>query len=312
MAKILLAVLLLLSGLVGSRALAQESESLEFSGLAITPFLIEAELEGGEVSEQKILLTNTTGKKVSYDISINDFIPDEESGQAKFLPTGQDAQAQYSLSSWISITGQPNFSLNPGESSEIKFQITPPKDAEPGTHYGGMLFSVRTSETTVAGSAVVEKVGAIILAKIGRAKEQGNISNMYVDDSATGGKNLILQFHNFGNVHLKPKGEIFIHNIFGGQSGNLYVNRDAEIILPETQKEFVSNWKPGVFTFGRYTATAVLYYGNPKIEVRNTISFWILPIKQLMAFLILVFAMVFFGRKGIRRYNKWLIRKAKR
>lgn len=289
---------------------AQSDQSLEFSGLTITPFLIEAELEPGGVVDQKIVLTNTSSKQVAYDFSINDFLPGEN-GQVKFLPTGQDAQPKYSLSSWIQITGQPNFNLAPGQSSEVKFQIRPPKDAEPGTHYGGMLFSARNNSTVTSGSITVEKVGAIILAKIGRAKEQGSISSFYQEKNEDGIRNIFLQFHNFGNVHLRPKGEIFIRNTFGSEVGNLYVNRDADVVLPESQKEFISSWHPSQFSFGRYTATAVLYYGNPKIEVRQTISFWILPLRELLIAIALLLLVVFGAKRGINKYNNWLIKKSK-
>jgi hypothetical protein len=297
--------------LVMGPGLVQAQSSLEFSGLAITPFLIEANLEPGVASNQKIVLTNTSDKIIAYDISINDFVPDEASGQVKFLTTGENATLKYSLSSWIRITAQPNFNLKPGESSEIKFQILPPKDAELGTHYGGILFSARQAPNNLSGSTIVEKVGAIILAKIGHAKEQGTIASLYLDTNSQREKNFILEFQNFGNVHLKPKGEIYIHNIFGQQVGDLYVNRDAEIVLPETRREFEALWQPSWFAFGHYTATAVLYYGNPKIEVQQTIGFWILPIKQLLLLLILVGLVIFLVRHGIRRYNNWIIRKAK-
>src|SRR3989344_5006684 len=113
-----------------------QNQSLDFSGLAISPFLIERELEPGSSLKEKIVLTNTSAQAISYDISINDFVPDEKTGQAKFLPTGENADAKYSLSSWIAVTGQPNFALKPSETTEITFEINPPKDAELGSHYG--------------------------------------------------------------------------------------------------------------------------------------------------------------------------------
>src|SRR3989338_3176303 len=103
-------------------------QNLEFAGIAISPFLIEATLEPGVSSNYTITLQNTTREKLSFDISINDFVSEEKSAQARFLPTGENSNPKFSLSSWIAILVQPNFTLSPGAETKIEFSITPPKD----------------------------------------------------------------------------------------------------------------------------------------------------------------------------------------
>jgi hypothetical protein len=120
-------------------SLAQQ-QRLEIQGLAITPFLIEVEGNPGKKTDHSIVITNTTNQPLPIRVSVNDFIP-TEGGQPRFLDSDRLANEQYSLAKWVTITGQPNFTIPANQSTEIKFSITPPENAEPGTHYGGILFS---------------------------------------------------------------------------------------------------------------------------------------------------------------------------
>jgi hypothetical protein len=301
---------IIFSILVPVPALAQIAPTLEFSGLAISPFLIETQIQPGESQVHTITLFNTTDAPLPFDISINDFTVEKRTGQAKFLTTGESGDPRYSLSSWVVITNQPDFTLLPKAQTEIKFTITAPKDAEPGTHYGGILFARKPGDVSGSGPKVTQKVGAIILAKLGQAKEQGRIANFYTETRGSSQeRTFALTFQNIGNVHLKPKGEVYIHNIFGQKVGNIYVNRDAENVLPETERDFSSVWTPSKWAFGRYTATATLYFGNPKIQATETISFWILPWKQLVLAVIIVMFALIGMYKGVKAYNRWIVRR---
>ena len=88
--------------------------------------------------------------------------------------------------------------------------------------------------------------------------------------------NFFTTFYNQGNVHLKPKGEIYITNLFGRQVASVPANRDAQIVMPDSQRIFESVWQQG-WRLGRYRATAVLYYGDPKLETRTSVIVWIVP-----------------------------------
>jgi hypothetical protein len=286
----------------------KQPQSLQVQGLAITPFIIETTVAPGKTTTEKIVLDNTTNETLTYDLSINDFAPDKVTGQPKFLLTGETANPKYSLSSWISVTTQPSFTLAPNGHTEVAFTIAPPEDAEPGTHYGGILFATKPGLVSKSGPSVTEKAGTIILVKIGTANEQGAITKFY-NESVVGSdttERFAVTFHNFGNVHLKPKGEIYIKNMFGKVVGNVYVNRDATIILPENEREYETFWTKSRFAFGRYTAESIMYFGNPKIEVREKIAFWILPWKTIVGLIVLILLLFIV----IRAYNKWLIKRS--
>lgn len=320
--RVILIVLLGLLVLSGSPAFSQvkaqeqsedatQSKVLEVQGLAIDPFLIETEVVPGQTKYYEITVTNTTNAPLSFEVSINDFVTDGRSGQPLFLPPSEKSDPKYSLSQWINITQQPQFTIKPQEQTKINFSITPPVDAELGTHYGGLLFGRPKEPLNEQGTVVQNKAGTIILAKLGKAQEQGVISRFFSQQSwyQTGPYDMILGFHNYGNVHSKPKGSIVVRNIYGQQVADVQVNRDALIVLPETERDFEVSWNPS-WAFGRYTAEAIMFYGNPKLEVRAQTVFWVLPVFPILAglcILIVLGGMVYYG---LGRYNKYIIKQA--
>jgi hypothetical protein len=290
-------------------AQSQDAQFLEVQGLAVTPFLIETDVEAGVAQRHSVTIANTTDQPLPIDVSINDFIPDE-SGQAKFLATDATSNPAYSLSSWIDIVQQPSFTIPPREQTVLIFSITAPQEAVPGTHYGGLLFSTHPQAQTLAGAEVTQKVGVIIIARFGHGRESGNITQMLPEQGSDSFK-FLLSFYNDGNVHLKPKGDINITDIFGNQVGSVPVNPDAQIVLPDNQKIFESSWKPG-WRFGRYKATAILYFGNPKLEARANVVIWIIPIKQIAILLAVLSILGYLLVRGLRRYNRYILKEARR
>lgn len=284
---------------------------LEVQGLAIDPFLIETEVVPGETKYYEITVTNTTESTLSFEVSINDFVTNGRNGQPLFLPATEKSDPKYSLSEWIKITQQPQFTIGPQQQTKINFSITPPVDAELGTHFGGLLFGRPKQSLSEPGTVVQNKAGTIILAKIGKAQEQGQISRFFSQHSIYQETpiDMILNFHNYGNVHSKPKGSIVIKNMFGQQVADVEVNRDALIVLPETEREFALSWSPS-WAFGRYSAEAILYFGNPKLEVRAHTAFWVLPTFPILAGLCILIVLAGLGYFGIKRYNQYIINRA--
>lgn len=292
---------------------AQTDRTFEVQGLAINPFLIESALDHGQSEERSITLQNTTQGPLAISISINDFTVDKNSNTPKFLESSELADPKFSISEWISITKQPKYELLPGETTELILKLTPPDSAEPGTHYGGLLITTESAPLTGTNTIVEHKVGVIIIAELGRASQQGSITSLIASNEKNDSGNqvrFLLNFNNFGNTHLKPKGEIFIYNIFGKQVGNLYINRDAQIVLPQTEKRFDAIWQPS-FNFGWYRAEAILYFGNPKIEARAETSVWLFdPISATLSIAVLALLIVT-TVFAVHRYNRWILARNK-
>jgi hypothetical protein len=292
-----------------AQAPVDASQGLQVEGLGINPFIIEVDAEPGVVVTRSIHLGNTTDSPLTFTSSINDFVPNGRTGQPLFLSTDQDSDPQFSLSRWITITKQPTFIIPAHGETEVQFTITPPADAEPGTHYGGILFGRPPGVPQGSSSAVQHKAGAIILVKLGKSQEQLDLLSFSADQNKfhKGPIDFHTVLSNTGNVHSKPKGEITIKNIVGGQILQIPINRDANIVLPQSEREFISEWKPW-FAFGRYTAEAVLYYGNPKLELRTKITFWVIPVKEVMLGVLGLAILAIMLYIAIRKYNRYIIK----
>jgi hypothetical protein len=314
---ILSAGFILGSSVLAARAQVQDQnvpgQSLAIQGLAIDPFLIETDVVSGQSSEYSITLTNTTDTALTFETSINDFTTNGKDGQPLFLNSSEQSDPKYSLSTWIKITQQPNFTIPPRGQTTVHFTITPPADAESGTHYGGLLFGQPKQQLAEQGAAVQSKVGTIILARLGKANEQGSISEFFSQHKIYQAPpiGLVLTYHNYGNVHSKPKGDVYIRNMFGREVKDIQVNRDANIVLPENERDFNITWSPS-WAFGRYTAESVLYFGNPKLEVRAKTSFWVLPILPLLAGLCILIVLIAAIYVIIMRYNRYIIKRAQK
>jgi len=287
---------------------ALETSSEQVQGLTISPFLIETKVEPGQISKHEITITNATNSELPIEVSINDFIPGEN-GEPTFLNSDQASDESFSLSNWITITKQPEFNILANGQTTLEFAIAPPDLAEPGTHYGGLLISYRVPSQENNEVKVVQKVAVLVLAEIGNAKQQAALTEFRAEPSLDNNRvEFFSSIYNQGNVHLKPKGDITITDMFGRQIGQVPVNRDAAIILPQSQRNFQSSWESG-WRFGKYTATAVLYYGSPKLEIREVTTFWIIPWQRLIFVILIIAIFANLAFIGLKRYNRWIINK---
>jgi hypothetical protein len=278
-------------------------------GLIISPFLLERKMEKGQTTDELIEITNTSDFALPVEITVNDFFPEGDEGRPVFVE-GRSVNPSFSLSSWITIKSSPKPTLKPGEKTNVSFSITPPHSAEEGGHYGAILFTFQGSRPDGSAVAIAQKLGAIILVKLGQAVQAGNISkfqtqnNFYEYPPVT----FFTKFNNTGNVHVKPRGGINIFNWFGKRVASIRVNENAGNVLPKSERQFESIWQDK-FAFGRYSAVAELVYDDSGLVVTAKTNFWVLPWKFSLKIGFGLFILIFLLVWGVKLYNRWLIRK---
>src|SRR3989338_8282468 len=285
-----------------STAKAATPNILSEGSLAISPFLIETTVAPGQSFTDTITVFNVTDYPLPISISINDFVPSGEHGSVRFLDTGEQSHPSFSLASWITITNQPEFTIPPKGETKVTFTINVPVDAEPGSHYGGLLFSAASETLDAVGTKVIKKVGALILVATGKTDASGTIEQFSSNKKFYIKPEVIFTstFANTGNVHIAPKGQVEIKNMLGKTMGEAHLNENAQFVLPQTSRGFDGIFKNS-WMFGRYTANLTYNYGNPKLEAHASISFWVLPIKQLG----LIAGIIVFITLLIHLYNRW-------
>ncbi len=274
-------------------------------GLEVGPFLLDLEVpKGGNISST-VDIANRSSSSLVINITPRDFLPGDE-GQPKFVPDVTINDPTFSLASWITVQGETKLTLQPGEVQTVSFILNPPINAEQGTHYGALLFSYTGTSALNNASEVQQTVGTIILVRYGEARENGKVELTPSARVLFNADKISLSNHfiNTGNVHVQPKGEVYIKNMWGKIIETPFVNRDAANVLPKTDRTFVNAWYPSSFAFGRYTVETVLHFGHGRLEARDKHAIWVLPWYLLIPFVLvimIIFWFLFHGRHWHKR-----------
>lgn len=297
--------------------------------VTVSPVMFDESLDPGDAITGVIKLINETNQTQTYYVMPQNFVASGEEGQQRFLeepdPTG--------LASWMSYDKR-TFTLNPAESTELRWTVQLPKNAEPGGHYAAIFFS--TSPTSGQNSAVGVggKTGVLFLINVsGNIQEGANVASFQVTGLEEDGKpaktlNYLpaffeLRLRNIGSVHFKPEGNIVIKNMFGKVSGVVPANAAGSKVLPASIRKLKATWGPkdakkadgfisGVkneiqgFGLGRYVAQASIVYGKQKQTLNTSLVFWIFP-WRLTLLVLLGIIILFFLLKG---YNRLVVRSA--
>lgn len=266
---------------IGSLCIGPQKTSAKIpgEGLTISPPISELTLSPGQSSENIIKINNPTSSLVEVYPKVMNFRSGSESGDPTFTSVTNEGQS-YSLASWISYDDA-KLALTPEQDIEFRYKISVPTDAEPGGHYGVVFFvseppKPNGKETQVAISSML---GSLILVKIpGDIKEEAilrefSAKKFYLKMPA----NITTRIENIGNIHIKPRGDIVIKNMFGSQNTVLDVNPKKGNILPESIRRFDTSFNDSKFSLGRYSANLNLQYGDSNKVLSSKLSFWVIP-----------------------------------
>lgn len=278
-------------------------------GLTVGPFLIELDVAKGGTVQSEVFVANNTESEMTLTITPRDFLPGED-GQAVFVPDQTENDSTFSLASWIKISGAQKFALHGGEKKTIPFSVNPPVDAEDGTHYGAILFNYESKKKS-GGAMIKQSVGPLVLVRYGTGKESGRIK-LLADKKLLWSPqqiNFIAKFYNEGNVHVKPKGEIYFKNIFGKVESTTFINRDGVNALPQSNRIFFGSWQPSKYSFGLYRAELVMNYGDTRQETRDKIYIWVLPWYYIIFIIVVAGLIAYYHSHGRYLYHRYVVRK---
>lgn len=302
---------LIASSLLATSSFAQQNTENSAVGIEVSSPIYEFTVSPGKVQPEIIKIKNVGSSTATYYPEVFDFKSDNKTSSPIILKEGEE-NGSYSLAKWISISKEP-ITLEPGVSAARNFVITVPSDAEPGGHYGTILFSTSKPSVEPSNISLANKVGSLILVRVaGDAKESAKITSFTTDKDTY--EEAVVKFtttvENTGNVHVQPKGVIEVKNIFGGTVAGLDINQLSGNVLPGSSRIFESVWKDPGFKFGYYTASVTLAYGNPSQTITSTTSFWIIPWMTLLIALIVIAVILAILIFAIKRYNRWIVARA--
>ena len=262
--------------------------------LSISPSLYEMSAEPGQEWRSTLKIVNVNKFDLTVYADVVNFAPRGEGGEGMFMPVDEGGEG-FTLAEWFTITTEPI--IIPREQSvEIPFAVRVPFDASPGGHFAAILIGTKPIASTDGSSKLqtAQMVTSLFFARVaGDVEENGTIREFSAEKTILGRPEATfsLRFENKGNVHLQPRGEIKIYNMWGEERGIIPINQQANFgnVLPESIRKFLFTWKGewSVSDIGRYSAVATLGYGTEEVQFASAKTyFWVLPLKLLFGILV--------------------------
>ncbi len=297
-APVLLAISVLVI-ILGATTKAQEV--VDQVSISVSPQSLDLAINPGESVSNVFRLTNGSDESLTIQTIPKNFLPLGNEGAIELL----EDDTPFSLASWISVSPEGAVPIEPGQTVDFNVTISAPANAEPGGHFGSVVFQTIPSEQDGTAALISQEIAPVILVKIpGDVDESGQISQFtstrqfWTNQSDIG---FDIVFENTGNVHYQPSGQVIIRNIFGREVDRLEVA--GRNVIPGAERRLDTEWRDIGFRFGSYTAEVTLVHGTDSQLSNATTNFYVVPFQQLVPAVLvigLVGYVVYRYRKRIR------------
>lgn len=300
----LLVFLALFTFSLTSLTLAQSpAPSSPSTGLAVTPPTFELDGNPGDTLKNTVKLENMHPYPVEIAVDRRNFTAVGEEGAVGLT----EEDTSFSLASWIEVIPS-TVTLAPKSAQYFTFTIKVPLQAEPGGHFGSLIFrTIPTEKLEGSGATLAQEIGSLVLLKIaGETVEQAQIESFATSKRLfeRGPITFETRLKNLGNVHTKPAGTITVTNMLGQQVATVKV--EPKNILPGATRKLTSTWDT-TWRLGRYTATYTAILSDQTTRSAST-TFTILPYRALaLLLLFLLFLFLLFRRYRKRLALAWKI-----
>lgn len=282
----------------------------------------------GDVIMDVIKLTNEGDTELTVYPQVKNFTfteGDEGSGTPRFYDADKDPYGT-AIGRWVKMELNP-ITLPPGGRTNVPFAINVPGDANPGGHFGGVIFATQPPNEVNAVN-IGGQIGVLMMMRVeGDVKEAGVISEFGLKKPLPWYNylpvDLFVRFENNGNVHLRPVGNVFVRDMTGRQVASLVVNENFRAALPGSIRRYDLSWakteggenKSGIwnewnnFAFGKHTARLVLLYGADNKMLTSEVSFYVWPWRLMTICAGALLVLLFLLTVGKRAWERSIIRR---
>lgn len=258
--------------------------------LSISPSLYDMSVNPGQEWRSTLRIINVNDFDLTVYIDVVNFSPKGEGGDGKFLPVSSTDADGSTIAEWFTINREA-IVVPREQSQEVPFSVRVPIGVSPGGHFAAILVGTKPPATEANESKVQtsQMVTSLFFARVaGDINELGSIREFTTDKYLNSPEATFdLRFENKGNVHLQPRGDIVIYNMWGQERGLIPINQGSQFgnVLPESIRKFTFSWKGewSVSDIGRYSAVATLAYGTESRQFTSAKTyFWVIPYKLLL------------------------------
>ncbi len=297
-------------GVIPSKAYAQQATDSGRAqevvdspiNLTLSPITISINTKPNEKRASIIKIRNNGDTTETLSATFGTFTTDETGEKPILLDPSEHDQSL----SWISID-EPTFSVSPGEWKTLTVTFSPPEDAALSYYYT-LLFERKTNTIDNGQTKIKGAPALLILTTVDspQAKKELSLTSFSASHVLEFlPQTFYVKIKNSGNVHVVPKGNIFIDGQGKKDLTVLSLNPSGLSVLPGTTREFRVTWDDGFpnwektqnktslrwdfehvnnFRYGKYDAHLLMVYDNGQrdVPIESQTSFWVIPARILL------------------------------
>lgn len=288
--------------------------------LTVSPVFLNLATDPGKKVVSAIKVLNNGTEKEYLRFELVKFTADQSGSK----PQIKEFSANDEYKNWL--TFEKNiFEVNPGEWQTIEVTFSPPQEAALVYYYA---IIIKRQADTRADSATTVITGAPAILVLANVYSPNAVQELQLVEFKIKQKfyeylptDFEVVVKNTGNVHLSPLGNIFIDRGDKKDVALLSINKESGLILPDSQRSFLSSWDEGFptyqpvmvdeeiqkddrgevikklkwdfsklnqFRIGRYSAHLLLVYdsGTRDIPIEAVVSFWVIPWRLMLGALV--------------------------
>lgn len=259
MKKVFWLVVLTVTFILGSQARA----------FGITPARYLVTVNPGESQTLVMTIDNNEPKPVNFSLSITGMRQDS-AGRSVFTAGLDPAET------WVKPEAQ-SVTLRSGEKRKIRFTVSVPKDALPGSRYLGLAIEsipARNGETIVNG-----RLTALLILQIAGVVTESLSLESHAPTNFIWKKNLpfTLKFTNNGTIETPVSGQVITKNWRGRALDIQPLVLGNQLIAGTKRSIDTALAAQKIFWPGLYAADIQIRYGKTNQKISSTIHFWYLP-----------------------------------
>lgn len=259
-----------------------EAASAQLS-ISIYPLSFTANVNPGDTWRGSVTVINPNDYAIAVSPEKENFIGGAE---GDILLTEHDQE--FGLSSWINYESNKEVVLAPGERRKIDFEVTVPQNAQPGGHYGAVLFrgkEIEKKATQDSGLGISGRVGSVMLFEVsGDVKKEGKISEIIIPKFITHGPlDVSFKVQNTGNTFFLPEGRVEFNN-FGIKIEGTW---EPRVVFPGFDRTFKTTLNKK-YLFGPIKTTILAKMSDGTELTPMSVTIWAWPIKETGIFLIIL------------------------
>lgn len=291
--------------------------ALEGLSLVVSPLPINLVTTPGSTVSAQLKIKNGSSQPETLHVGLMKFSAYGDEGKPRLM----DREIGDDYFDWMTFS-QNDFEINPNEWKTITATINVPNEAAFGYYYV-VTFS-RKDDNVSTGARETKVIGATASLILLEVRVPNAIRSVEVLEFST--PKIVYEFlpteftirlKNKGNVHLAPRGDIFIDRWNEKDVAILPINEIKGNVLPNSNRVFTTSWADGFPVFkpvvdgetivtdrqgkvknkliwdfsqvlklrwGKYTANMLLVYddGTRDVPIEGKLTFWVVPWRILV------------------------------